>query len=107
MPRYAIVYIGGNQPASLEEARQNMVRYREWLDSLGEAAVSPANPFRSTRTVHADRSVTNGSVASMSGYSIVAAESMEGALVMAKSCRFLDTGGSLEVSELVPMTGGE
>jgi hypothetical protein len=39
----------------------------------------------------------------MSGYTIIEAESMEVALSIAKSCPFLDIGGSLEVSELVQM----
>jgi hypothetical protein len=41
----------------------------------------------------------------MSGYTIVAADSMEAALEMAKACPFLDIGGSLEVSELMQMPG--
>lgn len=39
----------------------------------------------------------------MSGYTIVEAESMDAALVMAKACPFLDIEGTLEVSELVQM----
>lgn len=105
MPRYVIVYLGGAQPSSPEEGQQRMAAYREWLASLGDSAVSPANPFRNTSTIHPDGTVTSGSAASMSGYTIIDAESMEAALSAARACPFLDTGGSLEVSELMQMPG--
>jgi len=41
----------------------------------------------------------------MSGFTIIEAESMEAALLSAKACPFLDVGGSLEVSELIQMPG--
>jgi hypothetical protein len=103
MPQYVIVYLGGDQPSSPEEGKQQYARYREWLSSLGDSAVSPANPVRDTRTVHSDGTVTTGSTTSMSGYTIIEAESMEAALSIAKACPFLDIGGSLEVSELIKM----
>jgi hypothetical protein len=41
----------------------------------------------------------------MSGFTIIEADSMESALAIAKSCPFLEIGGSLEVSELMKMPG--
>ena len=103
MPQYVIVYLGGNQPSSPEEGKQHFAKYMEWLASLGDSAVSPANPLKNTTTVNSDGSVSNGGTSTMSGYTIVKADSMEEALSFAKSCPFLDIGGSLEVSELVVM----
>ena len=105
MPQYIITYLGGNQPASPEEGKQHFAKYKAWLSSLGDAAVSPANPFKNTSTVNADGSVTAGSTTSMSGYTIIEAETIEAALAIAKACPFLDIGGSLEVSELMQMPG--
>ena len=105
MPQYAIVYLGGEQPANPKEGQQHFAKYMEWLSALGEAAVSPANPFRTTCTVNADGSVTAGSDTSMSGYTIIQADTMEAALEIAKACPFLDIGGTLEVSELGEMPG--
>jgi hypothetical protein len=99
-----MVYLGGNPPATPEEGKQHFARYKAWLGSLGDAAVSPANPFKGTRTVAPDGSVSEGGQSSMSGFTIVEAESMDAALEMAKGCPFLDIGGSLEVSELVQMS---
>jgi hypothetical protein len=103
MPQYVITYLGGNQPSSPEEGKQHMSKYMEWLSSLGDSAVSPANPFKNTSTVNSDGTVTIGGTMTMSGYTIIEADSMEAALSIAKSCPFLDIGGSLEVSELMQM----
>jgi len=105
MPQYFITYLGGDKPSSPEEGEQHMSKYRAWLSSLGDSAVSPANPLKDTSTVNSDGTVTNGSTTSMSGFTIIEAASMEAALLIAKGCPFLDIGGSLEVSELIEMPG--
>lgn len=104
MPQFALVYLGGDQPSSPEEGKQHFAKYKEWLASLGEKAVSPANPLKNTSTVNPDGSVTTGSITSMSGYTIVEADSMDEALDIAKACPFLEINGTLEVSELMQMT---
>ena len=103
MTQYAIVYLGGDQPSDPEEGRQHFSKYMDWLSSLGEAAVSPANPLKDTTTVNPDGTVTTGGTSTMSGYTIIETDSMETALGIAKACPFLDIGGSLEVSELIQM----
>lgn len=103
MTQYIITYLGGNQPSTPEEGKQHFAKYKEWLSSLGESAVSPANPMKNTHTVNSDGSVTTGGTTSMSGYTIVETDSIESALEIAKACPFLDIGGSLEVSELMQM----
>ena len=103
MPRYIIVYLGGTQPSSPEEGKQHFSRYMDWLSSLGDAAISPANPLRDTSTVNPDGSVSSGGSTTMSGYTLIEADSMDAALSIAKTCPFLHIGGSLEVSELVEM----
>jgi hypothetical protein len=105
MPQYFITYLGGDKPSSPEEGEQHMSKYRAWLSSLGDSAVSPANPLKDTSTVNSDGTVTTGSTTSMSGFTIIEADSMEAALLIAKACPFLDIGGSLEVSELMEMPG--
>ena len=105
MPQYFITYLGGDTPSSPEEGKQHFAKYKEWLSSLGDSAVSPANPLKDTSTVKPDGTVTTGSTTSMSGYTIIEADSMEAALLIAKGCPFLDIGGSLEVSELIQMPG--
>jgi len=105
MPQYFISYLGGNKPSSPEEGAQHMQKYRTWLASLGDSAVSPANPFKGTSTINPDGTVTAGSKTTMSGFTIIKADSMDAAVAIAKSCPFLEMGGSLEVSELMQMPG--
>jgi len=105
MPKFVISYIGGNKPATQEEGMQHMAKYRAWLADLGDAAVSPANPLANTKTVNPDGSVKDGSLTSMSGYTIIEAASHDEAITIAKACPFLEVGGSLEVSELMQMPG--
>lgn len=105
MPQYIITYLGGNQPSSPEEGQQHFAKYMEWLSSLGDSAVSPANPLMNTSTVNADGTVTDGGTTTMSGYTLIEVDSMEAALSIAKTCPFLELGGSLEVSELAQMPG--
>jgi len=105
MAKYIIVYLGGDQPSSAEEGKQHFAKYKQWLSSLGDSAVSPANPLKNTSTVNSDGNVTIGGTTSMSGYTVIEVESMETALEIAKACPFLEIGGSLEVSELMQMPG--
>ena len=105
MAQYIMTYLGGDQPSNPEEGKQHFAKYKEWLVSLGDSAVSPANPFKDTRTVNSDGTVTTGSTTSMSGYTVIEVDSMEVALEIAKACPFLDIGGTLEVSELIQMPG--
>lgn len=105
MAQFIIVYLGGNQPSSPEKGAEHRSNYMDWLSSLGDAVISPANPLKNTCTVNADGKVTNASSTTMSGYTIINADSMDAALSIAKACPFLDIGGTLEVSELIMMPG--
>jgi len=105
MPQFIIIYIGGNPPATPEEGKAHMEKYKAWLVALGNSAVSPANPMKNTHTVNSDGAVVEGGKSSMSGYTIVEADSHDDAISIAKDCPFLEVGGSLEVSELMQMPG--
>lgn len=103
MPRYILSYLGGDHPQTPELQQAHMANYRQWLAGLGEAAVSPMNPFKDTHTVRADGTVARSGVTNMSGFTVIEVESIEAALQHAQACPFLDIGGELEVSQLVEM----
>lgn len=103
MPQFVLAYLGGDPPASPEEGKKHYAKYMEWLSSLGEIAVSPANPFKDTHTIAPDGTASRGSQTAMSGFTVIQAASMEQALEIAKECPFLHINGSMEVSELVKM----
>ncbi len=104
MAQYMITYLGGDQPTTPEAGKQHFAEYKTWLGGLGDAVVSPANPLKGTTTINPDGSITSGSRTSMSGYTVVEAESMDAAIEMAKGCPFLSINGTLEVSEMIQMT---
>ena len=105
MPQYIFTYIGGNHPRDPEEGRKHFERYQQWLMSLGDEVVSPAIPFMDTHTIQPDGSASPGTIAGISGLSIMRMDSLEEALAAAQSCPFLEINGTLEVSEMVELTG--
>lgn len=105
MPQFIFVYLGGQLPADPEQGQKHFQRYQQWLDSLGDAVVSPAIPFKDTHVVQSDGTVSPGSASAMSGLSIIRMGSLEEALAAAQACPFLEIDGTLEVSEMVEMSG--
>ena len=105
MPQYIFVYLGGEYPSDPAEGQKHFEKYQQWLISLGDAVVSPAVPFKDTHTVQADGSASPGTMSAMSGLSILRMPSMEAALAAAQTCPFLEINGTLEVSEMIQMSG--
>lgn len=103
MARYIITYIGGDQPSSSEEGQKHFAKYKKWLVSLGDSAIEPMVPFKNAHSISSDSSVSQGSSIAMSGYTMINAESIDEAILIAKGCPFLETNGVLEVAELLQM----
>jgi len=103
MRQFILVYLGGNQPPSEEEANLHYKKYFEWLTSLGDAVVIPTIPLKDTTTVSPEGEINEGGSSAMSGFTVLKAESLQDALAIARQCPFLEIGGSLEVSEMMEM----
>ncbi len=103
MPKYLFVYHGGDQPASKEEGDKVMADWNSWIGQVGKSMIDVGNPAGGSRTVAANGSVsaTNGNAAS--GYSIIEAPDLDGALNAAKMCPQLKANGSVEVAEIMPV----
>lgn len=104
MPQYMFVYLGGELPSSPEEGQKHFEKYQQWLNSLGDAVISAAIPFKDTHTIQADGTASPGTSSAMSGMSLFKMNSMDEALTAAKACPFLELKGTLEVSELIEMS---
>ena len=102
MPNYIIAYHGGKKPESPEEGGKQMEKWQAWVDGLGDAVVNPGTPLGKSRIVSSDSVSDDGGPNSLTGYSIVKADTMDAALEMAKACPFLDIG-TIEVAEVMEM----
>jgi hypothetical protein len=64
--------------------------------------VNPGNPFGASTSVGG--SGANGAATSgLSGFSIVAADSLDAASELAKGCPVIEAGGSVDVYEAIPI----
>ena len=102
MPDFIIAYHGGKKPESPEEGAKDMAKWKAWIDGLGDVVVNPGTPLGKSKIVSSAGVSDDGGSNSLTGFSIVKADSMDAALEMAKECPFLDIG-TLEVAEVMKM----
>ena len=103
MSNYFFAYRGGNKPESPEEGAKQMAKWKAWVDALGDAAVNPGTPLGKIKIVSSSGVSDDGGANTMSGFSVVKADTMDAALEMAKECPLLEIGGTLEVAEMKEM----
>ena len=98
MANYVLVYHGGSMPESPEEGAKVMAAWSAWFGQLGGALVDGGNPASATKTIAANGSVSDDP-SGPSGYSIIKADSIDGAVALAKGCPVLLGGASIQVVE--------
>lgn len=104
MAKFALIFHGGSMPESEEESAKVMAAWGVWMEGLGPALIDPGNPLGASTTINADGSTTDGGGTNpASGYTLVDADSLDAAVVLAKACPILDGGGSIEVAEALDM----
>jgi hypothetical protein len=69
-----------------------------WFGELGSAIVDAGSRVGATRTLGTAPSAT-----AVTGYTIIQADDLEAAAVLANSCPGLSQGGGVEVGELIAM----
>jgi len=101
MAKYLLLYSGGSMPETEAEQASVMQAWGAWYGGLGSAVVDGGNPFTpSAKTISSNGSVTDGAAGSTdSGYSIIAADSLDEAVEMAKGCPVLQGGAKITVYE--------
>lgn len=102
MPDYIIAYHGGRKPESPEEGARQMERWKAWLGDLGAAVVNPGTPLGPSKIVSSTGVSDGDGPDSLTGFTVVSADSLDAALEMAKACPFLEIG-TLEVAEMKQM----
>ncbi len=103
MSNYLLAYKGGGMPETDEERQQVMAAWGEWFGALGSALVDAGNPFGPSKSISADGEVADGASSSLTGYSIISADTIEAATEHAKGSPILASGGSVEVYEGFPV----
>ena len=104
MPKFILAYHGGKAPETEEEGAQAMALWQAWFEKDGQALVDGGNPVGLSRTVTKNGVTNDGGANPVSGYSIIQAPDMDGALAVAKGCPMVvDGSGSCEVAEIIEM----
>ena len=106
MANYVLLYSGGGMPQTEAEQAAVLQAWGSWYAELGAAIVDGGNPFTPrAKSIAADGTVNDGPVGlPASGYSIVAAPSIDEAVGMAKGCPILSSGGQISVYETFQIT---
>jgi hypothetical protein len=99
MAKYLLAYKGGGMATTDAEREAAMAAWGGWFGSLGAAVVDGGNPFGPSATVTNGGSVSDGASSSLTGYSVLSADSLSAASELAKGCPVLASGGSVEVYE--------
>ena len=98
MANYLLVYHGGAMPEGEAAMAEVTKAWTEWFGQLGDALVDGGNPASNVREIASNGAVTtvqNGPT----GYSIIKADDIDGAVALAKGCPVLQGGASLQVVE--------
>ena len=102
MSKYVLAYKGGGMAETPEAQEAAMQKWGAWFGSLGSSLIDGGNPFGPSTAVKADGS-TSAATAALTGYSILEADTLELAAKLAGGCPVLESGGTVEVYEALPM----
>jgi hypothetical protein len=99
MANFLLLYHGGGMPETPAEQKRVMDAWMVWFGQLGAALKDGGNPVSQTRTIGPDGAAGAASADPPSGYSVIAADSLDVAVELAKGCPVLMGGASIEVCE--------
>ena len=107
MPQFMMVYKGeatDMSEMSEEEAGAVMAKWAEWMQGVGSALTDLGTPFGPSSSIVDNGSA--GTAASLTGYTIVEADSMDAARALADGHPFLSEGKgnyAIDLYELMPV----
>jgi len=104
MPNFVLTYhgeMGGmpHDPAAIEAV---MAEWGAWYGSMGDALVDGGAPIAQSVSIGPDGSSTSNP-ASLSGYTIVKSDDIDGAAAIAKGCPVLKNGHTVQISQAIDM----
>lgn len=104
MTNYVLLYTGGDNPTTDDEMKAVMDAWGMWYGKMGESIVDGGNPFGVVKSVTAD-GVSEGAMTtpSVTGYTIISADSLDAAVDSCKDHPHLKYGGQISVYETFQM----
>ena len=109
MAQFMIVYKGDATDMSemtQEEMQTVMAKWAEWMQGVGSALTDIGTPFGPSSSIVDDGSA--GTAVSLTGYSIVQADSMDAARALTGNHPFLSEGKgdfAIDLYEMMPVPG--
>ena len=100
MSDFVLLYQGGSMPDTDEAQKQAMEAWGTWFTSMGSAVKDPGNPMAAAKSIASDGAVSDAVGASLTGYTILTADSIDHALALAKGCPVLQGGATITVYEV-------
>jgi hypothetical protein len=103
MPNFLLAYHGGGVPANAEAEEAMMEAWNEWMATNAEVLLDIGTPVGTSLMIGPDGSASETAANQITGFAIIEADTMDGALAIARGCPILSEGGSIELSELADM----
>jgi hypothetical protein len=100
VPNYLLAYHGGGMPETPEEIARVMAAWGAWYGKLGPAIVDGGNPVGQAKSIASNGAVSDGGGANpITGYTIIKADNLDGAVELARDCPIFMGNGNIEVCE--------
>ena len=96
MGKYVLAYRGGGMAETDEAQQAAMAAWGAWFGSLGNAIVDGGAPFGPSTKVGGGAAGSG-----LTGYSILQADDLAGAVKLAEGCPVIKDGGSVDVYETI------
>jgi len=102
MATFLITYHGGGgMPESAEARDKMMAAFQAWAASVGDAMIDPGAPLGPRKTVTSEGVSDTAADATLGGYSLISADSLDDAVKAVTGHPFVGRGGTLQVSQSV------
>jgi hypothetical protein len=102
MATFLVTYHGGGgMPASAEAREQMMAAFQAWAASVGDAIIDPGAPLGPRKTVSSSGVSDAPADATLGGYTLLSADSLDDAVKAVTGHPFVGRGGTLQVSQVI------
>ena len=103
MKKFLLVYYGGKMESDPKKQKASMDAWMKWFQDLGKSVVDMGAATMPGKTVKGKTATKGVADDPVTGYSVVQAEDLEGAVAMAKTSPHISAEGSIAVYEIMPM----